>query len=232
VLEIGPGRGALTIELSGRVKKLYALEFDRGLAEMHRNRFAGRDDVTVVEDDALNVDFRAFAPTGENLRLIANLPYNISTAILQRLFAFQDVFTDCVLMFQREVVDRITAPPGTKDRGFLTVLTEAYFSVDLLFDVPRTAFRPVPKVWSSVVRLEPKAQIPPYPELFRTLISTAFGQKRKTILNNLRTVYPEAEEILRSGEIDPRRRAESLGLDEWYRLADAAFEHGSGDPSG
>lgn len=218
VLEIGPGHGALTEKLVDRVDKLFALEFDNRLARLLREKISDRANFAVVEDDALTIDFRSLSSPGYKLRLIANLPYNISTAVLQRLFEFPDVFSDCVLMFQREVVERITARPGTKERGYLTVLTEAYFSVEYLFDVPPGAFRPVPKVWSSVVRLRPKAETPADPAAFRELVSVAFGQKRKTILNNLKSKYPDAEGVLRASEIEPARRAESLELVEWLRL--------------
>ena len=224
VLEIGPGRGALTEKLASRVGKLFALEFDRQLAQLLREKMSDSQNFAVVEDDALAIDFRGLASPGDKLRLIANLPYNISTAVLQRLFEFQDVFSDCVLMFQREVVNRITAPPGTKERGYLTVLTEAYFSVEYLFDVPPDAFRPAPKVWSSVVRLRPKAETPADPVAFRELVSAAFGQKRKTILNNLKAKFPDAESVLRASEIEPARRAESLELAEWFRLIRAIDE--------
>src|SRR5687768_115881 len=124
VLEIGPGRGALTERLVDRVRKLYALEFDTNLGMLLREKFAARLNFGLIEDDALSFDYRTLLSDGKKLRLIANLPYNISTAVLQRLFDFPEVFSGCVLMFQREVVDRITAAPRTKDRGYLTVLTE------------------------------------------------------------------------------------------------------------
>src|SRR5688572_1814507 len=116
VLEIGPGRGALTEGLVETAGKLLVLEFDNALAEDLRRRFVDRSNFTLVKGDALHLDFSALSP-GKQLRLISNLPYNISTAILQRLFDHASVFSDCLLMFQREVVERITAEPGTKDRG-------------------------------------------------------------------------------------------------------------------
>ncbi len=219
VLEIGPGRGALTEELVDRAGKVYALEFDDNLAEMLRENFRDRSNFTVIKDDALTVDFSGLVTDGQKLRLIANLPYNISTAVLQRLFDFPDVFTDCVLMFQREVVDRITARPGTKDRGYLTVLTEAYFDSERLFDVPPTAFKPVPQVWSSVVRLVPHKRALANDANFRQLVGAAFVHKRKTILNNLKSRYADAERSLTSSGIEPNRRAETLSIDEWLRLA-------------
>src|SRR5687767_1985789 len=151
LLEIGPGRGALTEKLVERAEKLFALEFDRDLAPLLRAKFAASDRFVLIEDDALSFDFRTLVADDRKLRLVANLPYNISTAILQRLFDYPDVFSDCVLMFQREVVERLVAKPGTTDRGYLTVLTEAHFHIERLFDVPPDSFRPVPNVWSSVI---------------------------------------------------------------------------------
>jgi 16S rRNA (adenine1518-N6/adenine1519-N6)-dimethyltransferase len=221
VIEIGPGRGALTERLVERAGIVYALELDTELSRLLRDRFAQRPNVHVVETDALETDFSALA-AGRKLRLVANLPYNISTAILQRLFSFAAEFEDCILMFQREVVDRITAEPGSKERGYLSVLTQAYFVVEKLFDVPPNAFKPVPQVWSSVVRCRPRTGIAfDHPKL-EAIVSLSFSQKRKTILNNLRQKYADAETILMRAGIDPKRRAETLTLDEWLSLIDAA----------
>jgi 16S rRNA (adenine1518-N6/adenine1519-N6)-dimethyltransferase len=213
VIEIGPGRGALTETLLARAGKVIAIEFDRDMVAVLKDRF---DTLQIVEGDVLGVDFRDLAGA-EPLKVVGNLPYNISTPILQRLMDSRELFSVLVLMFQREVVDRITAAAGNSDRGYLTVLTEAAFEVERLFDVPPTAFQPTPKVWSSVVRLRPKTSVS-VDETFRRLVSVAFAQKRKTILNNLKSELNDAAALLRDGEIDPRRRAESLTLAEWFRL--------------
>ncbi|MEP6704770.1 MAG: 16S rRNA (adenine(1518)-N(6)/adenine(1519)-N(6))-dimethyltransferase RsmA [Acidobacteriota bacterium] len=220
VLEIGPGQGALTEQLIERAGKVYGLEFDRDLAPVLREKFGMHENFSLVEGDALKVEFREIADAGEKLRLIANLPYNISTAILQRLFSCAEIFADCVLMFQREVVERITAKPGTSERGYLTVLIEAHFTVEWLFDVPPTAFRPAPRVWSSVVRLIPTNRSVPNEEFFRQVVSTGFAQKRKTILNNLKHKYSNSDPALVQSGVATNRRAETLYLDEWLRLAE------------
>jgi 16S rRNA (adenine1518-N6/adenine1519-N6)-dimethyltransferase len=150
--------------------------------------------------------------------LIGNLPYYISTAILQKLIVERMMFSQMVLMLQKEVVERITAPPGSSDRGFLTVLIEAYFRVERLFDVPPDAFKPQPKIWSSVVRLVPLDRADLDSQGFRRLVSSAFAQKRKTILNNLKNIFPNAGDALRNAGIDPARRSETLTLDEWLML--------------
>lgn len=219
VLEIGPGHGALTRQLLSAVRNLYAIEFDRNLAAQLRETFRGLEGFTLLEDDALTIDFRKLRDaSGGPMRLIANLPYNISTVILQRLFEVREVFSDCTLMFQREVVERITASPGTKERGYLTVMTAAYFDVEYLFDVSPAAFEPRPKVWSSVVRLVPTNTVVVDPDGFSELVSTAFAQKRKTIANNLKARYGDYIAALESAGIAPSRRAETLTLDEWLRL--------------
>jgi 16S rRNA (adenine1518-N6/adenine1519-N6)-dimethyltransferase len=222
VVEIGPGRGALTEKLVERKARVLAFEVDTELARMLEETFRDVPSVEVIEADALRIDFTKIGD-GRKLRLVANLPYNVSTAILQRLFASADIFEDCVLMFQREVVDRIAAKPGSKDRGYLSVLAQAYFDVAKLFDVPPTAFRPVPKVWSSVVRLVPRPERPFDGQALEKIVSASFAQRRKTILNNLKTVLPDAEQRLVGIDIDPKRRAETLELDEWFRLSAAAL---------
>lgn len=228
VIEIGAGRGALTEKLVDKAGRFVAIELDRDLQPVLEQRFAGRTNFELISRDALRLDFSLFkSKDGPRLKLVANLPYYISTAILQHLIASRRDFSQMVLMFQREVVERITAKPGSSERGYLTVIVEAFFSVQKLFDVPPTAFRPVPKVWSSVVRLTPKDDdsIPSNREQqFEKLVSAAFRQKRKTVLNNLRSAGDElgiagrVESMLLDCMIDPRRRSETLTFDEWKRL--------------
>jgi 16S rRNA (adenine1518-N6/adenine1519-N6)-dimethyltransferase len=228
IVEIGPGRGAITEKLIASGANVIAIELDRELVPVLREQFPNAAYFTVVEADAIEFDFASLNAANPNSaihspqsKVVANLPYYISTAILQKMSEQRELFSSLVLMFQREVVDRITAEPGNSDRGFLTVLVESAFAVEKLFDVPPTAFRPQPKVWSSVVRLTPKENVISHPEPFRRLLSAAFAQKRKTILNNLKTFSREALTALKIAEIDPGRRAETLTLDEWLRLADA-----------
>lgn len=222
VIEIGPGQGALTELLLRRTGTLIAVEFDRDLVAPLRVQFSSFRNFKLVNDDALVVDFAALAPNQTGLKLVANLPYNISTPILQKLMEQRLLFSSLVLMFQREVVERITAAPGGRERGFLSVLVEDAFKTEYLFDVPPKAFHPVPKVWSAVVRLTPKASSVSDSRTFRRLVSAAFSQKRKTIYNNLRTILSDASATLHDARIDPRRRAETLALTEWHALAQAA----------
>ena len=233
VVEIGPGRGALTAPLLESGARVVAVEFDRDLAALLRGRFGGRENFTLVEADALDVDFCAAVEPAESARVVANLPYNISTAILQRLAEQRRCVSEMVLMLQREVVERIAAPPGSHERGYLTVLVEAFCDTEPLFDVPPGAFRPVPKVWSTVARLRVRGGAPAVADerLFLRLVGAGFAQKRKTIFNNLRSAPEELRALaeaaggpaalLESAGIDPRRRAESLTLAEWTKLSAA-----------
>lgn len=225
IIEIGPGRGAITERLVGSGANVIAVELDRDLVPRLIDQFRESSNFQAIEADATQVDFVELTTTisgsairNPRFKLVANLPYYISTAILQHLAAQRAVFSSLVLMFQKEVVDRINARPGSSERGFLTVLVESSFEVEKLFDVPPNAFRPVPKVTSAVARLTPKPQLVEDEPALRELLSTSFAQKRKTILNNLKALFPDASAILERSAIDPSRRAESLELEEWLRL--------------
>lgn len=237
VIEIGPGRGALTEKLVEKAGQVIAVEIDNYLVPFLKDKFSQNDNFSVVHEDALEIDFCALVKNSpknseqlivNSAKLVANLPYYISTAILQRLIEQRECFSALVLMLQREVVDRITAEPGNSERGFLTVLTEAYMQAEKLFDVPPNAFRPAPKVWSSVVRLVPKSEEEAGindEKSFRELVSAGFAFKRKTILNNfknapakLKEKIGDAQKFLEDSEIDPQRRAETLTCAEWKRL--------------
>ena len=216
VVEIGPGLGALTRELINKAKNVIVIEFDRDMVEHLRSSFHGISNLKIINTDALSVDFEEVAGGGARVKLVANLPYNISTAILQRLIKQRSLFEFLVLMFQKEVVDRIIAPPGNSERGFLTVLTENAFKSERLLDVPAGAFFPVPRVQSSVVKLTPFESSVDDDTLER-LASAAFRQKRKTLHNNLKDT--EFSHVLNAVGLDGRRRAETLTSDEWRSLA-------------
>src|SRR5437899_1705 len=148
IIEIGPGRGALTSRLVEKTGHVIAIEFDRDLVSALRTKFADSPNLGLVEGDALTTDFCAAIEPSQRARVVANLPYNIATAILQRLIEQRSCVSEMILMLQREVVERITAPAGSSERGFLSVLVEAYCETENLFDVAPTACRPVAKVWS------------------------------------------------------------------------------------
>lgn len=224
IIEIGPGRGAITELLTKSGAHIIAIELDRDLAPQLAERFKNNSNFTIIEADATEIDFtdltrnRKPETRNEKAKVVANLPYYISTAILQHLAAQRDCFDSLVLMFQKEVVDRISAAPGDSERGFLTVIAELAFTVERLFDVPPNAFRPAPKVTSTVARFTPKPRLIENENDFRDLISNAFSQKRKTILNNLKARYPNVRETLERSGIDASRRAESLSMEEWIGL--------------
>jgi 16S rRNA (adenine1518-N6/adenine1519-N6)-dimethyltransferase len=225
VIEVGPGRGALTELLLEKAGRVIAVELDKDLIPGLEKRFGGDDNFEIISGDILKIDLTRFNTTGSKVKIVANLPYNISTAALQRFIAERKAISTMVLMFQREVVERITAQPGNSERGYLTVLVEAFLNVETLFDVPPTAFRPRPKVWSSVVRATPKgtdANLDDREQDFARLVSVGFRQKRKTILNNFRSAseIENPENVLQQADIDPFRRAETLTLDEWKRIFD------------
>jgi 16S rRNA (adenine1518-N6/adenine1519-N6)-dimethyltransferase len=231
IIEIGPGRGALTAQLVEKAGMLIAVELDQKLIPLLREKFGARKNFKVVHTDALVVDFCSeIAPT-KSARLVANLPYNISTAILQRLIEQRHCIQEMVVMLQREVVERMTAPAGTSARGYLSVLVEAYCETEKLFDVAPGSFRPSPKVWSSVIRVKLRKRIPvdvKDEKVLWSVISAGFAQRRKTILNNLRYAPPPlvdsikqhggASIVLCRAEVALQRRAETLTLEEWARI--------------
>ncbi len=222
-VEIGPGQGALTQRLLEAAGALEVIEIDRDLAALLRNRYAGQPRFVLHEGDALQVDWHAMAAArGARLRLIGNLPYNISTPLLFRALEAADAILDMHFMLQREVVDRIVAAPGTPAYGRLTVMLAPRVSAERLLDVGPGAFRPAPKVASSVVRLVVRDQLPPWAgsPLYAAVVTAAFGQRRKTLRNAL-SRYLTAPQIGALG-IDPGLRAETLTPMQFGALAQAA----------
>ena len=222
-VEIGPGQGALTQRLLEAAGGLEVIEIDRDLAALLRSRYAGQPRFVLHEGDALQVDWRALAADrGARLRLIGNLPYNISTPLLFRALEAADAILDMHFMLQREVVDRIVAAPGTPAYGRLTVMLAPRVSAARLLDVGPGAFRPAPKVASSVVRLVVRDQLPPWAgsPLYGAVVTAAFGQRRKTLRNAL-SRYLTAQQIGALG-IDPGLRAETLTPMQFGALAQAA----------
>ncbi|MBX7054929.1 MAG: 16S rRNA (adenine(1518)-N(6)/adenine(1519)-N(6))-dimethyltransferase RsmA [Pyrinomonadaceae bacterium] len=228
VVEIGPGRGALTGMLLETGANVTAIEIDRDLHPLLRAEFGSHPRFRLIADDVLQVDLEALLSGigGGPVKIIGNLPYNISTPILESVSIARHHCERAVFMFQREVVERITARGGDSERGYFTVLVEAAFECERLFDVAPESFYPRPKVWSSIARLTPKAASPADEPRFRRLVSMAFAQKRKTLRNNLRSVVPDAEAAFTAAAIDAGRRAETLTLDEWLKLY-AAVERAS-----
>lgn len=222
VVEIGPGLGALTEALLARVPMLDAVEIDRDLVGRLRRRWP-ESRLRVHEADALGFDFAALADEGR-LRLVGNLPYNVSSPLLVRLLSFLPILADLHFMLQKEVVDRIVAAPGGADYGRLGVLLQAHCEVERLFDVPPAAFDPPPRVDSAVVRLVPL----PRPrvrdtESLERLLAVGFGQRRKmlrgTLLPWLRAQGIDGEDPAYG--LEPTARPEQVPVERWARLADA-----------
>lgn len=238
VLEIGPGRGALTGLLLERAGRLIAVELDRVLAAQLRLKYSTRQNLEIVEGDALAIDFgtlvmrspgplRHIAPGSlEKAYVVGNLPYYITSDLLLRLFAFHDLFASMVLMVQREVAERLAAAPGGRDYGLLSATAQLYARVEKLFTLPPGAFAPPPKVHSSVLRLtiEPKMEKLGVPEQeFQDFLKLCFAQKRKTLVNNLKPKFPEAEVrgALSAARLRPDVRAEAASLEKMA----AVFRH-------
>jgi 16S rRNA (adenine1518-N6/adenine1519-N6)-dimethyltransferase len=218
VVEIGPGLGALTGGLIERAGHIDAIEIDRDLAARLCERFNERQ-LTLHEGDALDFDFGAL---GTRLRVVGNLPYNISSPLLFHLAGHAAHLADLTVMLQKEVVDRMTAAPGTAEYGRLTVMLQAVFAIERLFTVPPGAFRPAPKVDSAVARLVPLAErAPPIADrgLFARVVGAAFSQRRKTLRNALSALCDA--DALREAGIDPGARGETLAVADFVRLANA-----------
>ena len=217
IVEIGPGQGAITEPLLKFDIELHTVEFDRDLAATLRTRHALDSRITIHEADALKFDF---ASIGKELRIVGNLPYNISTPLLFHLIEFRDRIQDFHFMLQKEVVDRMAAQPGRKDYGRLTIMLGCFLEVVPLFDVPPEAFSPPPKVNSSVVRMRPLPsdhwKIHDTRQLSR-VVAAAFGKRRKTMRNALKGLADE--DALLAAEIDPSFRPEQVPIAAWIRLA-------------
>ena len=231
VLEIGPGTGALTARLARRARRLIAIETDRVLAAQLRMQFATADNIEIIEGDVLAIDFDTiFGPkpgtsrpgleyAPQPVRVIGNLPYFITSDILLRLFEFRRHFETIVLMVQREVADRISAKPGSRDYGLLSATTQLYTRVEKLFTLPPGAFNPPPKVHSTVLRFTVAPQLEKLrvtEDGFIDFLKLSFGQKRKTLWNNLKSQYrPELlKTALERVGVKPNVRAETLPLEK------------------
>jgi len=227
LVEIGPGLGALTVPLIARVPKLTVVELDRDVLP-HLKRAIGShlDRLTVIEADALQVDYRRLMPAGGRLRLVGNLPYNISTPLLFHLLEYTAAVQDMHFMLQKEVVDRMCAAPDDNHYGRLTVTLAARADCQNLFPVGPHSFDPPPKVDSAVVRVTPRAPSFPLPDLaaFDRVVAVAFAQRRKTLSNALKTLL-DADGIRAAG-VDPQARAETLPPEAFGRLTAEVLRRG------
>ena len=221
IVEIGAGLGFMTEELAKRAGRVIAIEVDPRLVSILRERFTGQDRVEVVQMDVLKYDFSSACPEGR-IKVVGNIPYHISSPILFRLLDFRRSISSMILMFQKELADRIAAPPGTKEYGIPSVIVAKYTKAVCEMTVPPTCFYPVPDVVSSVLRIIVRQETNlPDEALFAIIVRAAFARRRKTLWNNLRRIgLPEeiADRVFVRSGIDRTRRAESLSVEEFSLL--------------
>ena len=221
IIEVGPGLGALTQPLLSLVNRLDVIELDRDVIPKLR-KLAGREALHIHNIDVLAFDFTAFERSdieGQKLRIVGNLPYNISTAILFHLIQHRDVVRDMHFMLQKEVVERIAAAVGSHDYGRLSVMMQLHFTISPLFTVAADCFRPVPKVESAVVRLTPHPGLPIPPEqydAFSALVRQAFAHRRKTLKNTLKGLCSPSQ--MGAVGIDPGKRPQELDIQDYLNL--------------
>jgi len=223
LVEIGPGQGAITTELLPLVHQMHAIELDRDLVGPLAARCAALGDLQIHNTDALKFNYATLAEPDRPLRVVGNLPYNISTPLLFHLLDQSTHIRDMHFMLQKEVVDRMAAGPGSKIYGRLSVMLQARAVVTPLFRIGPGAFNPPPKVDSAFVRLQP-CHPPPYRiddwHIFSLVVSHAFSQRRKTLRNSLRQVLPA--EMIEAARLDPGTRAEQLSVADFANLANLA----------
>ena len=226
VIEIGPGLGILTEGLLDSGAKVIGIEIDRDLAGRLKERFDGRNNLEIINADALKISYKELAAQRkEKLKVVSNLPYDISTPIIFKLLEEREIFSMFLLMLQKEVAQRIVSPPDNKEYGVLSVMVQLLADVKIEFDVPPSCFHPAPKVYSSVVRFnilnKPRIDVEDI-AFFKKVVKASFGQRRKTLLNALKSLNietPQLVELLNIINIDSKRRGETLTLEEFAVLS-------------
>ncbi|MGC2064165.1 MAG: 16S rRNA (adenine(1518)-N(6)/adenine(1519)-N(6))-dimethyltransferase RsmA [Thermodesulfovibrionales bacterium] len=223
VVEIGPGHGTMTKLLAGKARKLIAIELDHQLCIRLVGELSGFDNIELIEGDALKFNYEEIG----RFKVVANIPYYITTPVIFRLLEAKQNLESMTLTIQKEVGERIIAPPGGKDYGVLSIAIQCYAMPVLKFIVPKEAFHPVPKVDSAVVQIslrkEPLVSAGAE-ELFFKVVRTAFSQRRKTLSNSLKPFGPAVRDLLAKAGIDPQRRPETLSIEEFKRVAELLAE--------
>lgn len=218
VVEIGPGPGKMTELLAQRAKSVLAIELDTELYERLKTELSGYFNLKIVNMDVLEYPFVQLDP----FKVVANIPYYITTPIIFHLLESRSKLRSMTLTIQKEVAERIVAPPGGKDYGVLSLSVQYYAEASLQFIIPKEAFRPMPKVDSAVIRMDirekPPVDVKDEKMLFR-IIRAAFSQRRKTLSNSLKPLIPDCKDLLKKADIDPIRRAETLSIQDFARLA-------------
>lgn len=229
VLEVGPGLGEMTLALAHQVKKVIAVEIDSKLVAILKNKMKDNPNVEVIKGDILKMDFNLFLKKeGHLIKVVANLPYQISTPLLFRFIETKEAFSTFTLMLQKEVAERMVAPPGGKEYGPLSVFIQMFSDVSIRFFIKPSAFFPPPKVESAVVHMvwkEKPILTKQNKEWFKKVVKACFGYRRKTLANALKhseLTLPESVELkMEKIGINPRRRPETLTIQEFVRLAEA-----------
>ncbi|WP_299492957.1 16S rRNA (adenine(1518)-N(6)/adenine(1519)-N(6))-dimethyltransferase RsmA [Acaryochloris sp. IP29b_bin.137] len=230
ILEIGPGRGVLTRELLAQAQSVVAVELDRDLCQSLRHTFKGQDNFTLLEQDFLKLDVAAVLADVQPNKVVANIPYNITSPILSKLLGSidapaQPIYETVVLLIQKEVADRLVAAPGSKAFNGLSVRSQYLAHCELICPVPASAFKPAPKVESAVVRLTPRPHPQPAqnPQWLSTLLKVGFSSRRKMLRNNLKALVDRdhLSDCLNTLNIGLQARAEELSVAQWIALSDA-----------
>ena len=209
VIEIGPGKGALTFPLINHLEKIHVIEIDRDLISLLQKK--NNKKISIHESDALVFNFDQFK---QNIRIVGNLPYNISSPLLFHLLNYRDNIIDMTFMLQKEVVDRIVAPPGSKVYGRISVIMQAFFDTELMFVVPKESFNPQPKIESAILYLKTKSKpLVQNSKPLEEIVKIAFSQRRKTLKNCLKSVLDQSQT-----DIDLSQRAEMLSVENFVTL--------------
>lgn len=231
VIEIGPGVGTLTKELLAKAKKVCAVELDSELIPILQEELQGYDNFELIHKDALKVDFNEIIGEEESVKVVANLPYYVTTPIIARMLNEDYKFKSLTIMIQKEVAERIDAEPNCKEFGSISVLVQYYCDTKIIRTVPPSSFVPQPKVDSIVIRLDkldkPRVQVKDK-ELFFKIVRQSFNMRRKTLRNAVKSMKiingEEMEKVFENANIDPKRRGETLSLQEFANLADAVYD--------
>lgn len=220
LIEIGPGQGALTIPVLKKVKQLEVVELDRDLIPILKKRSESLGVIQIHQADALKLNFNEFKTDDRQLRVFGNLPYNISTPLIFHLLSFAPIISDMLFMLQKEVAQRLAAPPNTEDYGRLSVMVQYFCQVEFLDIIPPTAFYPPPQVDSAMVRLVPYGQLPYLAnnlDLFTEIVRRAFGQRRKTLRNSLKDFISDDKWL--NIPVHSDARPENLSLKDFVAIA-------------
>ena len=229
VIEIGPGVGTLTAQLLNTAKRVVAIELDNDLIPILSQELGDNQNFTLIHNDALKVDFNEIIGDEQSVKLVANLPYYVTTPIIVKLLKEKYNFKSLTIMIQKEVAERMAAEPGNKDYGALSFLVQYYCNTEIVRKVPPACFIPRPKVDSIVIRLEkldnPRVEVQ-NEKLFFDIIRNAFNMRRKTLWNGVKNIglpKEKLEEAFSEANVDPKRRGETLSIEEFAALADAIY---------